>query len=249
MKFSIITASFNSAKTITDCVNSVFSQTYPDIEHIIIDGGSVDNSIEIIKSVPNRITKLVSESDNGIFDALNKGIKKSEGDIIGLLHSDDELSSATIIEDINKRFLETSADIVYGDLDYVSYKDKKIIIRHWKSNPFDRSLIKKGWMPAHPTMFIRRDIFMKYGLYDLQYLVSSDYDLIMRFMLAEEIKFEYLPIVITKMRMGGNSNGTLKNILLKSLEDYRIIKKNGLPNPFIIVIRKNVSKLKQFFAK
>ena len=249
MQFSIITASFNSSKTISGCLTSIFNQTYPDIEYIIIDGGSTDNSIEKINSVPNRVTKLISEPDNGIFDAMNKGIKNSNGDIIGLLHSDDELASDTIIEEVNNKFLQTSADIVYGDLNYVSHRDTNIIVRHWKSNPFDRSLIKKGWMPAHPAMFVRRDIFMKYGLYDLQYKVSSDYDLIMRFMQIKEIKFEYLPIVITKMRMGGNSNASLKNMFIKSLEDYRIIRKNGLQYPFFILLRKNISKLTQFFTK
>jgi glycosyltransferase involved in cell wall biosynthesis len=249
MRFSVITASFNSSKTITCCLTSIFNQTYPDIEHIIIDGGSSDNSQGIIKSVPNRVSKLISETDDGIYDALNKGIKNSTGDIIGLLHSDDELASDTIIQEVSNKFLQTSADIVYGDLDYVDRKDTNIIVRHWKSKPFDRSLIIKGWMPPHPAMFIRKDIFTKYGLYDLQYFISSDYDLILRYMQSKDIKFEYLPIVITKMRMGGASNRSLKNIFLKSLEDYRIIKKNGLPDPFIILIRKNISKLDQFLQK
>jgi glycosyltransferase involved in cell wall biosynthesis len=249
MQFSVITASFNSAKTIADCLTSIFNQTYPDIEHIVIDGGSSDNSMGKINSVPNRVTKLFSEEDNGIYDALNKGINNSGGDVIGILHSDDILASDKIIEEVNNKFLETSADIVYGDLDYVNQKDTNIVIRHWKSNPFDGSLIKKGWMPAHPAMFVRRNIFKKYGLYDLQYRISSDYDLMLRFMQNKDIKFVYLPIVITKMRMGGASNRSFKNIFLKSLEDYRIIKKNGLPYPFVVLLRKNISKLSQFFLK
>jgi glycosyltransferase len=249
MKFSIITVIYNSADTISDCLTSILNQTYPDIEYIIIDGGSSDSSIEKIRSCPNRVTKLISENDNGIYDALNKGIKNAGGDIIGILHSDDIMASDTIIEDVSNKFLQTSADIVYGDLDYVNRKDTNIIVRHWKSNPFDRSLIVKGWMPAHPAMFIRRDIFTKYGLYDLQYHISSDYDLILRLMQIRDIKFEYLPVVITKMRMGGVSNSSIKNILLKSLEDYTIMKKNGLKYPFITLLRKNISKLHQFFCK
>lgn len=246
---SIITVTYNSRATIADTIRSVASQTYSNIEHVIIDGSSTDDTLEIVRNTPNRISKIISEPDKGIYDALNKGIINSGGDIIGLIHSDDLLASDIVIEEICKKFTETSADIVYGDLIYVSNKNKDIIVRYWKSSPFDRSLLNKGWMPAHPTMFIRREVYMKYGKFDLQYNISSDYDLILRLMQRRDLKVEYLPIVITKMRMGGASNRNLRNIFLKSLEDYRIMQKNGFSNPLAILIRKNVSKLRQFVRK
>jgi glycosyltransferase len=243
---SLITVTYNSQATIADAIRSVASQTYSNIEHVIIDGSSTDDTIEIIRNTPNRISKIISEPDKGIYDALNKGILNSSGDIIGLLHSDDLLASDIIIEEICKKFIKTSADIVYGDLIYVNNINKDIIVRYWRSRPFDSSLLNKGWMPAHPTMFVRREVYLKYGQFDLQYKISSDYDLILRLMQIRNLKIEYLPIVITKMRMGGVSNRNLRNIYLKSQEDYRIMKKNGFSNPLAMLIRKNISKLRQF---
>ena len=242
MKVSIITCTYNSASTIVETVASITNQTYPDIEYIIIDGNSEDRTLELAKASSDRIALIISEPDKGIYDALNKGLKKSSGDIIGLLHSDDELTSDTIIEEVIKKFNQTSADIVYGDLIYVSNMNKDKIVRYWKGNPFDRNLINKGWMPAHPAMFIRRDVYLKYGPYDIQYHISADYDLILRLMQISDLKIEYLPRVITKMRKGGVSNRNLRNIFLKSREDYRIIKKNGLPNALTVLIRKNIVK-------
>jgi glycosyltransferase involved in cell wall biosynthesis len=249
MKFSLITITLNSSDTVCHSVTSVYNQSYPDIEHIIIDGVSTDGTLEKIHSVPNRITRVISEPDCGIYDAINKGILNSTGDIIGLLHSDDEFGSATIIEEIAGRFAENSPDIIYGDLIYVSAEDNDRIIRYWKSRRFERNRIRKGWMPPHPTMFIRREVFMKYGLYDIKYRISSDYDIMLRLMQKAEIKFDYLPKVITKMRLGGVSNKTLKNLIQKSSEDYRIIRKNQIPGPILVLIRKNLGKLNQFYSK
>jgi glycosyltransferase len=241
---SIVTVTFNSRATIADTIRSVASQSYSNIEHIIIDGSSTDDTLEIVRNTPNRITKIISEPDKGIYDALNKGIANSDGNIIGLLHSDDELASDIIIEEICKKFIQTSADIVYGDLIYVSNKNKDKIIRYW-----NKSLVNKGWMPAHPTVFIRKEVYNKYGQFNLRFKISSDYDFILRLMQTRDLKIEYLPRIITKMRMGGVSNSSFGNIFLKSLEDYLIIKKNGLPNPLAVLIRKNISKLSQFITK
>jgi glycosyltransferase len=246
---SIITVTYNSQATIADTIRSVALQSYSNIEHVIIDGSSTDDTLEIVRNTPGRITRIISEPDKGIYDALNKGIINSGGDIIGLLHSDDELASDTIIEDICNKFIQTSSDIVYGDLIYVSNKNKNKIIRYWKSTPFDKALVNKGWMPAHPTVFIRREVYNKYGQFNLRYKISSDYDFILRLMQIRDLKIEYLPRIITKMRMGGVSNSSFGNIFLKSLEDYRIIKKNGLPYPMAILIRKNLSKIIQFVTK
>lgn len=247
MKFSLLTCCFNSSSTIKCCVQSVYHQSYPEIEHIIIDGLSTDDTLKIIKSVPNRISRIISEPDSGIYSALNKGIKVASGEIIGIVHSDDELASVTVIEEIAAKFKESLSDVVYGDLNYVSARNNDRITRTWKSNPYDKSLVIKGWMPAHPATFIRREIFNKYGMYDQNFRISSDYDLLIRLMQIEELSIDYLPIVVTRMRTGGVSNNSLRNIIRKSSEDYQIIKKNGIPNPAAVLIRKNVSKLAQFF--
>lgn len=249
MKVSIITPSYNSASTISDCITSVFNQSCHDLEHIIIDGASVDETLQIVKSLPNRITRIVSEPDSGIYSALNKGIGLAEGGIIGLLHSDDVFASDTVIEQVRNAFLVKNADIVYGDLTYISGKDGQKPLRYWKSCPFEPSLLSKGWMPAHPTMFIRKEVYMKFGLFDLNFRISSDYDLILRFLKQKDLKIEYLPIMITRMRTGGASNKSLKNIIRKSTEDYRIIQKHQLPRPLFVLAGKNLGKIRQFFEK
>lgn len=249
MKISIITSTYNSVSTIADCIASVCNQSYLNIEHIIIDGASQDATLEVISSLANRVNRIVSEKDTGIYSALNKGIELAEGDIIGLLHSDDVFSSDTVIEQVCDKFLEKDSDIVYGDLTYVSRENIQKPIRNWKSRPFDLSLLSKGWMPAHPTMFIKKEVYKKYGLFDLGYRISSDYDLMLRFLKQKDLKIEYLPVLITIMRTGGASNRSLGNIIRKSSEDYRIIKKHGLPNPLFVLAAKNLGKIGQFFKK
>lgn len=249
MKISIITPSYNSALTIAECITSVFNQSCPDLEHIIIDGASDDDTLQIIKSLPNRITRIVSEPDSGIYNALNKGIELAGGDIIGLLHTDDAFASDTVIEQVRELFLEKNADIVYGDLTYVSRNNGHKPLRYWESRPFHISLLSKGWMPAHPSMFIRRDVYKKYGLFDLDYLISSDYDLMLRFLKQSELRIEYLPVLITRMKTGGASNRSIRNIIRKSSEDYLIIKKHGLPHPLLVLAGKNLGKINQFFRK
>jgi glycosyltransferase involved in cell wall biosynthesis len=247
MQFSIITATYNCESSIANCINSVFSQTYSKIEHILIDGNSTDNTLKTISLVPNRISKIISEPDRGIYDAINKGIAISTGDIIGLLHSDDEFASCRIIGEVAKKFQETDADIIYGDLEYVKKKDRNSIVRYWRGKPFNRSLINKGWMPAHPTLFVRSEVLKKYGLYNTKFQISSDYEFMIRLMKSDDLKLEYLPIVMIKMSLGGVSNRNIRTIILKSLEDYSIMKMYKLPMPLIILLRKNLSKLNQFF--
>ncbi|HUW91574.1 MAG TPA: glycosyltransferase family 2 protein [Bacteroidales bacterium] len=249
MKFSIVTATYNSEKTVRECIASVNRQTHVDIEHFFIDGRSADSTLMIIRRETHRNTWIISEHDNGIYDALNKGIALAGGDVIGLLHSDDLLASDTVIEEINRVFMQTGADVVYGDLIYFMGHDSDKIFRYWKSRPFDRSLAAKGWMPAHPSVFIRREVFKRYGLFDLQFKIASDYDFMLRIMLAPDLRFEYLPLVITKMRTGGSSNCSVNNIIRKSSEDYRAMRKNGLHHPLRVLRRKNLSKVNQFFIK
>ena len=245
LKFSIITVCYNSSKTIIDTIKSVNNQTYKNIEHIFIDGLSSDNTLEIIKRNSKRDNLIISEKDNGLYDAINKGIKNASGDVVGILHSDDLFPSTDIILDLATIFQEENLDVIYGDLQYVNKKNSNKIVRFWKSCKFSPKLLRKGWMPPHPTLFLKTNIYEKHGFFDLTYKISADYDFMLRVFKDSEIKFGYLPKVITKMRTGGASNRSLKNIFIKSKEDYRAIKSNNIGN-FITLLKKNISKLKQF---
>lgn len=248
MKVSLITATYNSEISIKTCLDSIVSQDYSDLEYLFIDGGSSDNTLSIIKKYRqnNPFIKMVSEKDYGIYDALNKGISAASGDIIGFVHSDDFLASSDIINDIVSMIKTESLDGVYGNLQYVDKINTKKIIRNWKSCHFKTGLLKNGWMPPHPTLFLKREVYQKYGLFDVSYRISADYDFMLRIFKDSELKFGYLPKVITKMRVGGASNRSIKNIIEKSKEDYRAIKSNNIGD-FLTLIRKNTSKLKQFF--
>lgn len=247
MKISIITVCFNSAKTIEKTILSVMDQTYGNIEYLIIDGNSNDGTLKVIKKYEKMVVRLLSEFDNGIYDAMNKGIKLSTGDIIGFVHSDDLLSSPLILETISKIFEEKNVDGVYGDLVYTDKEDTSKIIRYWKSKEFQPSLLDNGWMPAHPTIFLKKDVYQKHGNFNLNYKIAADYDLILRIFSDNTLKFKYLPTIITKMRVGGISNRGIENILLKMYEDYIALKTNKISNPLLVLLKKNGSKLSQFF--
>lgn len=247
-KFSIITATFNSDETIKETLKSVVFQENIDVEYIIIDGESTDKTLEIINKIDESII-VISEKDNGIYDALNKGIKNSHGDVIGFLHSDDLFASNDILEKICLSFEKTCADVVYGDLEYVDKSNTNKIIRKWKSRTFKKELLKRGWMPAHPTVFIKREVYQKHGLFDLNFKIAADYDLMLRIFSDSSLNFAYLPEVVTKMRVGGESNKSLKNIIIKSQEDYKVLRKNNIKNPLCALFLKNVSKIPQFFNR
>lgn len=244
MKISIITVVWNNKDTINDAINSAINQTYKDIEYIIIDGASSDGTVEIIKGYADKITKFVSEKDKGIYDAMNKGVDLATGDIIAFLHSDDIYSSSNIVEIVAKEFERGNLDGVYGDLVYTPKSNTQKVLRYWKSKDFDLSLLKKGWMPAHPTLFLKRNIYEKYGKFDLDFKIAADYDFMLR-ILSDGIKIKYLPKVLYKMRIGGESNKSLKNILLKSKEDLKALKKNKIGG-IITLLMKNLSKIVQF---
>jgi glycosyltransferase len=251
LKLSIITAVYNSKDTIEDCLKSVASQTYKDVEHIIIDGGSTDGTMEVIENNKYKIinNKLLSEPDEGIYDALNKGIKLATGDVIGLLHSDDIYFDENVLTKVAKVFEKEKVDSVYGDLIYVDKKDTSKVFRYWKAGEFSEDSLRKGWMPPHPAFFVRKEIFYKYGLYDTTLKIASDYDLILRFLGKHKITTAYLPEILVKMRWGGKSNKSLSSIIQKSCEDYRALKKNNFPNALWVLIMKNLSKLPQLYRK
>jgi len=249
MKVSITTATLNSRKTIKDCLQSVNNQTYPEIEHIIQDGGSTDGTREIVNQNSGKNIRMYSEPDLGIYDALNKGISHSTGDIIGFLHSDDVFSSPFILEHIMKLFIKNNLDVVYGDLVYVNQGSRNKTIRYWKSKSFSAGLIKRGWMPPHPTVFMKKSVYLQYGLYNSKYKISADYELILRTFLNPKLKIGYIPEVVTRMTIGGKSNKSIKNIITKSSEDYGILKDKRIPFPALVLLLKNLRKLNQFFIR
>lgn len=232
-------------------MDSVLNQSYNDIEYIIIDGNSKDDTKHIIqkKAEDFEYIKWVSEPDRGIYDAFNKGIRMATGDVIGFVHSDDFLASKTIIERIVKSFKANNADGVYGDLHYVSFENKDKVVRNWKSQPFKPALLKNGWMPAHPTLFLKSSVYRNKGNFDLTYKIAADYDFILRVFTEKIYRFYYLQETITKMRVGGASNKSLKNIIHKSKEDFRAAKANGLQLPFKVILSKNLSKIPQWIKK
>ena len=251
MKISIITVVYNNDQTIKDCMDSVLSQTHNDIEYIVIDGLSSDRTVDIIKSYGNRVDKFISEKDNGLYHAMNKGIELATGDIIGFLHSDDFYSDTEVLSDIVNKFIRNPLlDACYGDLIYTNQYDTSRVIRYWKSNKFIPGSFSKGWSPPHPTFFVKYQIYKKFGSFDTRYNISSDIDLMMRFLEVHKINVEYIPQILVKMRIGGISNKGLKNLFNQNLEVLSALKSHNLPkNIFTFFINKLVSRLMQFFQR
>lgn len=254
MKISIITATYNSEEYILHCLQSVASQTYGNIEHIVIDGGSNDHTPDIINSSES-ITKWISEPDKSIYDALNKGLKMATGDVIGLLHSDDIFYADDIIQKISALFTSNSdadhkpIDGVYGDLVFTRNRNTNKIVRTWKGKAFNSRNIRYGWMPAHPTLFLRKEVFQKHGIYDISFKVSADYNFMLQIMKDKEINLAYFPEIITKMRVGGTSTGSLKQIIRKSTEDVLVLRRNGFRFPILVLMAKNIRKIPQIFIR
>tara|TARA_B100000579_G_scaffold372996_1_gene336429 strand:+ start:337 stop:1089 length:753 start_codon:yes stop_codon:yes gene_type:complete len=242
--FSIITATYNSESTISETIDSLLSQDFNNFEILIIDGVSADNTLKIISNYNDSRINICSEKDKGIFDALNKGVNKSNGKFIGFLHSDDTFTDNTVLSNIYNAF-QNGIDGVYGNLNYVSSLNHEKIIRNWISCPFSYNLLKKGWMPPHPTLFLKKDIYKKYGNFILEYKVSSDYDFILRIFKKRDLSFKYLNKKLVNMKTGGNSNRSLKNIIIKLKEDYKIIKSNNIGNIYTLLL-KNLTKVHQF---
>jgi glycosyltransferase len=245
LKISVITAVYNNESHIEAAINSVLSQTYKNIEYIIIDGASTDGTCDIIKKYEDKIDKFISEPDKGIYDALNKGISLATGDAVGFLHSDDLYNNNNVLELIADKFKETSADSIYGNLVYVDKEDTEKIVRFWDSGEFNFKKLKRGWMVPHPTFYVKREVYNKYGAFDCSFRIAADYDSILRFLGKEQISTAYIPEVLIKMRLGGISN-KYSRLLKKSREDLKAMKKNNIGGIYSLIY-KNVSKVPQFF--
>lgn len=244
MKISVITITYNSAKTLPRALASVQGQTFADIEHIIVDGASTDGTLEMIQAYADKHknVKWISEKDSGIYNALNKGIRMASGDVIGFLHSDDVLFAPDSIEHIATIFNSQDADVVYGDLQYCHANR---VVRRWQSNPFKPSSLKFGWMPPHPTVYVRRKVYEEVGPYDEWFRISADYDMILRIFSAGYNAY-YIPEVIVSMETGGASNRNTKARLSKTQEDYIALKKNHVGAGYLTVAFKQLRKIRQF---
>jgi glycosyltransferase len=242
---SIITPSYNSESTIGDTLQSVFEQSYPFVEHILIDGNSKDSTRQIVQGFPH-VNHFLSENDNGVYHAMNKGICLAKGDIIGILNSDDFYSNKDVLQQVADVFSKTGCDAMYADLEYVRRSDKSKVVRRWVSGSYQDKAFAWGWMPPHPTFFVRREMYKKYGLFNLTLKSSADYELMLRFIHVNKICIAYLPKVIVNMRDGGMSNKSLLNRLRGNKEDKLAWKLNGISPGCLTLLLKPIRKIPQF---
>jgi glycosyltransferase involved in cell wall biosynthesis len=243
VKISIITVVWNNKDTIKDAIESVLNQTYKDIEYIVIDGASSDGTVEIIKSYEDRIDKFVSEPDNGIYDAMNKGLNIATGEVIGILNSDDFYINNDIISKVANIFQKNSVDAMFADLVYVKPDNLNKVVRKYDSSNFSIDKFEYGWMPAHPTFFVKKEIYTKYGLFKIDYKIAADYELLVRFLYKYKIQYYYLKETIVKMRVGGVSTGGIKSNVILNQEIIRACKENGIETNWIKVLSKYPKKI------
>lgn len=248
MKISIITATYNSASTVADTLKSIAAQDYPDIEHIIVDGLSKDNTLELVKKYPH-VAKVVSEKDKGIYDAMNKGIQLTTGDVVGILNSDDLYTHAQVLTNVMNLFADPQVDAVYGDLQYVSQTNIGKIVRTWRSGEYKRSKFYFGWMPPHPSFFVRKKVYDQYGLFNLSLKTAADYEIMLRFLFRHQLNARYLPEVLVKMRTGGASNASLMRRWKANREDKKAWQINSLRPRFFTLALKPLRKINQFIIR
>lgn len=244
MLFSIITATFNSEDTIGSTLESLNIQKNSEYEHIVVDGASNDNTLAVVESNSRIKPKIISEKDNGIFDALNKGIKNAKGEYIGFLHSDDTYANENVLQLVSNYIREFNPDMIYGDLKYISKAREDKIVRYWRAGTFNTAKLKFGWMPPHPTFFLRKSLYDEFGCFNTKFKISADYDSMLRFLKEPSKKVVYIDEVLVNMKVGGNSN-KISNLIPKMKEDYAILSEHGY-QPLLGLFCKNIRKIRQF---
>ena len=250
MKISVITVCYNSAKTIGNTLRSVREQTHSDIEHIIVDGSSDDDTLKVVKAEGLHVAKVVSERDKGIYDAMNKGIALASGEIVAFINADDFYASPCILTTVAAAFEKSGADCCYGDLCYVSQVDPTRTVRYWRSANFVPKAFEKSWCPPHPTFFVRRSVYQRLGGFDLSFRIAADFELMARYLEADGISSHYIPEVLVKMRLGGTTNRSLSNIFEQNIEIRRALAKNGLHFSLVsFVLNKLVTRAAQFVRR
>ena len=247
MRFSIITVVNNNVDCIECCIKSVIAQSFANLEYIIIDGGSTDGTLEVIDRYKENISRVVSEEDEGYVHAMNKGLKLATGGVIGFLHADDVYASANTINHVATLLEKSHADSIYGDLVYVGKRDTEKVVRYWKGGESDKHKFEWGWMPPHPTFFAKKIVYEKYGYFNTDFKIAADYEIMLRFLYKYGISTYYVPEVLVKMRSGGASNRSFRNIVIKSLEDYKACRIHGIKRKLYAIMLKNMTKLPQFF--
>jgi glycosyltransferase involved in cell wall biosynthesis len=245
MKISIITATYNSAATVRDTLSCIAGQQYPNIEHLVIDGLSKDNTLEIVNEF-SHVAKVISEKDKGIYDAMNKGVQLATGDVVGILNSDDFYTNASVLSKVAAAFDDPAVEAVYGDLQYVKANNVDVVIRTWRSGAYKKRHLYYGWMPPHPTFFVRRTVYDKCGLFNITLRSAADYELMLRVLLRHNVHTQYIPEVLVKMRAGGMSNASIKNRLRANKEDAMAWKLNDLKPYFFTTWLKPLRKVLQF---
>jgi glycosyltransferase involved in cell wall biosynthesis len=246
MKVSIVTVCFNSAETIRDTILSVARQVYSDIEYIVIDGGSTDGTIEIVASFGNRVNKFVSEPDTGIYNAMNKGLKLATGDVVGILNSDDFFTDERVIQKVANEFSNSTTDAVYGDVQFVKQGNISKVIRYYSSRKFRPARFKFGYMPAHPSFYVRRELFEKLGYYKENYKIGSDFELLVRFLYINNVTYKYLDMPFVTMRIGGVSNKSIFSVFILNKEIARACEENGLKTNMFRIYSKYILKIFEF---
>jgi glycosyltransferase involved in cell wall biosynthesis len=251
MKISIITVTYNCATVVENCLASVAEQLYKDVEHIIVDGASVDGTLEVLQAHRSQLAILVSEPDAGIYDAMNKGLALASGDIVGFLNADDYYAHHRVLQNVAQSFADDhKLDACYSDLMYVDQSDASKIVRYWQSNSFVPNSFSRGWCPPHPTFFARRDVYQCFGGFDLAYRIAADIELMARFLEVRKINVKYIPEVWVKMRMGGTTNKNLRNVWVQNQEVLRALKRHGLTeNALRFFAHKICSRILQYVRR
>ena len=248
IRISVITAVYNNRDTISTALDSALRQAGVNLQLVVIDGGSTDGTLDVLRSYADRLDVLISEPDRGIYDALNKGIQRASGEVVGFLHSDDLFADPGVLSRIGAVFADPAVGAAYGDLVYVRKDNPDQVVRYWRAGVFSGRRLRWGWMPPHPTLYVRRHVYEQHGLFDTSFRIAADYDFILRTLGKAGLGVRYIPEVLVKMRVGGASNRSLRNILRKSSEDLRALRRNGVGGVGALMW-KNLSKLPQFLGR
>lgn len=249
MKISIITVAYNAVDTIESTLLSVAQQTFPDVEHVVIDGGSNDGTKDVISSHGDRISRFVSEPDHGIYDAMNKGVALATGDVIGFLNADDSYASENVLARVAEIMERYQLDALFGDVAFYRPENPGRIVRRYSSAHFRPGRIAWGWMPAHPALFVKREIFQNAGPFRTDYRIAGDFEFVARVFGKQSLRFRYLPEVLVKMRMGGVSTGGWRNTLVLNREVLRACRENGIPTNMLKILSKYPAKLLEYFQR